>query len=66
MVAQLDLLKIKPFTNFGNSTHSIENVEFSFIIASDYVLLSPLPNQVYGDMWEVYALNLKKTGFQLE
>ena len=48
--AQLWLLKMKSFTNFGSSTHYREKmwcVEFSFIIASYYVPLSPLANQVY-------------------
>ena len=47
---QLSFLKIKPFTNFGSSTHYIEKmwcVEVIFIIASYYVPLSPLANQVY-------------------
>ena len=44
------LLKMKHFTNFGNSTHSMEkmwSVEFSFVMASHYVQLSPLANKVY-------------------
>ena len=46
----LGLLKMKSFTNFGSSTHYIEKmwcVEVSFMIASNYVPLNPLANQVY-------------------
>ena len=48
-VAQLGLLKMKPFTNFGSSTSSMEKmwrVEFSFMIGSYYVPLHPLANEI--------------------
>ena len=48
---QLDLLKMKPFTNFESSTHYIESsthyiekmwcVEVSFMIASYYDIFTP-------------------------
>ena len=47
---QLGFLKMKSFTNFGSSTYYIEKmwcVEVSFMIASYYVPLNPLANQVY-------------------